>query len=273
MTNNLLQLDAAHARAILDFLGCPATRPTLRNLNRLIDAYTHRVPWESAFRIVKRHTTPDTVACPRWPEEFWRDALTRGGGGTCFESNYAFWSLLDCLGYRGYLTINDMGQQRACHTAVVVQLDDASYLVDVGIPLHRALRLHTAHTARRRTAFHTYLAQPFAPQRYAIERTRHPKRNIYTLLDTPITLAAYRTALTQDYEPSGLFLDRVIITKIIGGVIWRFSSAEQPFALESFDTAGRKHVQPLSGQPAAALAAHFGMDAHVVAAALSIVHS
>ena len=242
--------------------------PTLRRLNRLISAYVRAVPWESAFRIARRTVTEPTTACGRWPAEFWRDAIERGGGGTCFESNYAFLSLLHALGYNGYLTINDMGSQCACHTAIIVTIDSAKYLVDVGIPIHCAVPLNPQATTRRRSAFHTYIARPAGEQRYEVERTHHPKRNIYTLLDQPIPLAAYELAVEQDYGPNGLFLDRVVITKIIDDVIWRFNSAEQPYTLESFDMAGAKQAMPLPHEPAATLAAHFGMDEAIIAQAL-----
>src|SRR5512144_17491 len=107
---------------ILAYLSCPRKPPSVRYLNRLIRAYIRRVPWESASRIVKRHTTPETIRCPRWPEEFWMEALSKGTGGTCFENNLAFFTLLNTLGFHGYLTINDMLDKRACHTAIIISL-------------------------------------------------------------------------------------------------------------------------------------------------------
>ena len=108
-------------RAVLSYLGVPAAPPTLDLIDTIVTAYTRTVPWESAFRIAKRARTPDTADCPRWPDEFWTDALTRGGGGTCFESNYALFSLLRALGYEGYLTINNMGETVGCHAAIVLR--------------------------------------------------------------------------------------------------------------------------------------------------------
>lgn len=266
-----LQIDEALAHAALGLLGCRAGAPTLRQLNQLISAYVRAVPWESAFRIAKRAATGQTAACARWPAEFWRDAIERGGGGTCFESNYAFWSLLRSLGYEGYLTINDMGQQRACHTAIIVMIDGAKYLADVGIPMHHAVPINPHAPTRRRSTFHTYIVRPAGEQRYEIERTRHPGRNIYTLLDRPVPPTAYESAVEQDYGPDGLFLRRVVITKVIDNVIWRFNSTEQPFMLESFDTTGTKRTLPLPAQPAAMLAAHFGMDEATITRALDAV--
>jgi arylamine N-acetyltransferase len=84
---------------ILEYLGCEKEAPSIRYLNQLIQAYICHVPWESVSRIVKRHTTADTTRCPRWPEEFWHEALSFGTGGTCFECNLAFYTLLATLGF------------------------------------------------------------------------------------------------------------------------------------------------------------------------------
>src|SRR5574339_1293110 len=129
------------AKDILNYLDCPPCAPTLRYLNRLIYSYIRKVPWESVSRIVKRHTTQHSKDCPRLPEEFWREAIQYGFGGTCFESSLAFYSLLMALGYEGYLTINDMGTTRACHAAIVVLFDGRKYLVDVTIPVHTAVQI------------------------------------------------------------------------------------------------------------------------------------
>ncbi len=129
------------AMTVLAHLGVDAGRPTLALVDALVEAYTRTVPWESAFRIVKRARTQNTRDCPRWPEEFWQDAIERGGGGTCFESNYAFFALLRAIGYEGYLTINNMATKVGCHTAIVLKLEGKPWLVDVGLPLFSPLPL------------------------------------------------------------------------------------------------------------------------------------
>src|SRR5215213_6894083 len=89
------------SRAVLNFLGIKPGAPNVALLDQLIGSYVRTVPWESAFRIAKRARTANTSDCPRWPDEFWMEAMELGGGGTCFESNYAFFSLLLALGYNG----------------------------------------------------------------------------------------------------------------------------------------------------------------------------
>jgi arylamine N-acetyltransferase len=242
--------------------------PTLDLLDALIAAYTRSVPWESAFRIAKSTRTPDAENCPRWPDEFWDDALARGGGGTCFESNYAFFSLLRALGYEGYLTINNMDQVVGCHAAIMLRVNGRRWLVDAGLPLYVPLPIDPSTTTQRPSPFHTYTVRPDGKGRYQIERTQHLKRNCYTLIDTPVPNAAYRAATTADYGVEGFFLHRVIVYKVVRGQVWRFNSAETPLHLESFQD-GKRTDHPLDGDVAQVVAGHFGMDVTTVRAALA----
>lgn len=259
-------LDDRLTDAVLAHLGVARATPTLDLLDALVSAYTRVVPWESAARIAKRAVTPATADCPRWPEAFWRETLARGTGGTCFESNYAFFGLLRALGYAGYLTINNMGETTACHTAIVILLDQQRWLTDVGMPLYLPLAFGPEGAQSRRTPFHTYTVRPDGPGVYQVERAPHPNPNCFTLFDRPIPDATYRAALTADYEPTGYFNDRVILTKVIGDQIWRFDGFHAA-RMESFTYGGRAE-HPLDGDPAIAVAARFGIDAETVQAAL-----
>jgi arylamine N-acetyltransferase len=236
-------LDTALLRRILTVLNVEAGAPSLATLDALVDAYVRRVPWESASRIARRAQTPRLSDCPRWPVTFWESALANGTGGTCFESNYAFFSLLRALDYDGYLTINNMGQTTACHTAIVIQLDGERWLVDVGMPLHVPVRLDPIDGAsQRRSDFHTYRLLPEGNRRYRVERDRHPQPYCFTLVDRPVPEAIYRAATTADYGPYGLFLDRVIVTRVVDDCIWRFSSSDgPPYHLESFPPDGKTY--------------------------------
>lgn len=257
---------------VLAYLGVRPHRADHATLAALVAAYVRRVPWESAFRIARKHGGSGWPIAARRPAEFWADAMERGGGGTCFESNYAFFALLRALGFDGYLTINDMGDAVGCHTAIVVEMAGGRYLTDVGLPLHRPLRLSTARVSRSRGAFHTYVAKPLVADRFVIERTRHPKRYTFTLRDTPIADADYYAASSADYGDDGLFLDRVIVNKVVGDRVWRFSSGERPYRLEAFSQSGRREAIPIEDRDVVpTLAQRFGMDAAVLARALAAV--
>jgi arylamine N-acetyltransferase len=256
---------------ILSYLGCTREVVSIRYLNRLLRAYIRHVPWESVSRIVKRHTTPKTELCPRWPDEFWQEALKYGTGGTCFENNLAFYALLNTLGFDGYLTINDM-EKPGCHTACVITLNGQKYLADVAIPIHCTLPIFANQTTRKANEFHQYTIRPISIDRFAIERSHHPKRRIFTLVDVPIPIEDYQAAVQRDYEETGYFLDRMIIVKVIESRIWRFSSVEFPYKLEGFDKTSRKEVLLEIDKLAKMLSEFFGIDEDKIGLALSHLH-
>jgi len=232
---------------ILGYLDSPKKAPTLRYLNLLIHAYIRTVPWESVSRIIKRHTTRETKDCPRLPEEFWREAMQYGFGGTCFESSLAFFSLLTSLGYEGYLTVNDMGDSIGCHAAIVILLNGQKYLVDITIPVHAAIRIDPQKTVRRRTALFDYTLRPVTDTKYEVERSHRPGKNLFTLIDIPVSLSEYQKILEDDYSESmGRFLKSVVMVKVVEEKGQRFFSDQKPYMLESFDRAGRteKLIEP-----------------------------
>ncbi len=253
-------------QTVLARLGVAAGPPTLARLEALVNAYVRTVPWETAFRMVKWAETAVTNDCPRWPDEFWRDNMERGGGGTCFESNYAFFSLLRALGYEGYLTINNMGETIGCHTAIVLQVAGAKWLVDAGYPLYAPLPLHPNAITHRATAFMQYMVRSDGAGVYQIEQHPHPNRNAFTLIDRPVADAAYRAATTADYGPGGFFLDRLVINKVVDDTLWRFNSGETPWRLNRFAAGVREDVK-MEGDVGTAVARHFGLDEGVVQAA------
>ena len=255
--------------AVLDHLQVSPDKPNLRNLDKLVSAYVRTVPWESAFRIVKRSSTKELENCSRWPEEYWIDHLEKGGGGTCFESNYAFSSILRGLGYDGYLTVNDMGESIGCHTANIVLLQGQKWLVDVGFPIYAPLPVSSNGVMHRGTPFYRYTIRPDGDGRYQIERQPHPNWIAFTLIDRQVNEEAYRCATTADYGPDGHFLQRVIIHKILDEQPWRFTSDEEPPQFTRFDN-GTRIDQPIVGDIATAVASKFGLDEIIMRRALDL---
>jgi arylamine N-acetyltransferase len=245
--------------------------PSRAALDMLLLRYGQKVPWESASRMARAARTPDYVDAPRWSEEFWESALAYGTGGTCFESNYAFSSLLATLGYDVYLTINNMGNTQACHTATIVQIDGGKWLADAGYPLYAALPLDPEQPTECTTPYITFHAEPKAANHYLITNTPHPEPYMFDLIDQPVDDTTYRAATTNDYGPGGFFLRRVILRKAIGDALWRFDSNEPDPVLQRFANAQRSDT-PIIGELAPALSKHFGMAEAVIAAALAALH-
>lgn len=268
-----LKLDDRLLKEVLAFLGCHRQRPTLGYLDALIGAFAYRVPWESVFRLLKRDATPLTADCPRWPQEVWRDALEFGGGGTCFEIHYAFFALLSALGFEGYLTLNDMGEAQACHAAVVILLDGRKYLVDISVPFPRALAFFPDATIHHYTSWLNFTIRPEGEKRYVIERAPHVRPTIFMLNDVPVGEEAYAAAVEADYLPTGYFLNRVVINKLINGTGWLFNSAIRPWMLEAFDHAGKHEVLLNPDTLAQSLAGFFHISADKVSAAMQLVEA
>jgi arylamine N-acetyltransferase len=260
-------LDRQLTQLVLEYLGVPDRAPDRAMLDALMAAYVCRVPWESATRIAKRAATADTEVCPRWPEEFWTDALERGSGGTCFESNLAFFSLLRALGYDGYLTINDMGSTTGCHTATIIRIGDDRLLVDAGFPVHAIVPVRVGEATRGNSPYQGYTLRPEVDDRYALTREPHPSPYCFTLIDCPVPYDDYREAATRDYGPEGLFLDQVIVTKVIDGRIWRFAANERPYRLASF-SGGIRTDHPIDGDLAETIGKRFGLDIPTIRMAL-----
>lgn len=273
-------LNPTQTRRVLSYLGLDRAEPNLHFLVALLDAYVRKVPWESASRIVRRANTAATEQCPRWPEEFWEGTLTLGTGGTCFESNYAFMTLLRSLGFRGYLTINDMNETVGCHTASVIELDGAQWLTDAGFPVHAPVRLDSTQPSESRSQWLTYVAKPLPDEVFVIERHTHPSPYCFTVRNKPIDEAAYRAATTHDYGPNGLFLTEININKVIDDQLWRFSTRDDqpnmhtfvhgqripfPIALTSEDPAAQQ------AEIARAVSAKFGIDAALLREGLQVL--
>ena len=239
-----LKLDSAYVDDALKFLQLRKKTPTYEYLNALIGAFIQKVPWESVTRIVKRNATPATADCPRFPNEVWSDAINFGGGGTCFEINYAFFALLSALGFEGYLTLNDMEEAQKCHAAMVIHFGDHNYLVDVSVPLPRAFVYSPDSTIRFYTPWLNFTIQPKGENRYEITRAPHARPYIFTFNDVLVSTADFEAAIEADYLPTGYFLNRVVINRMFGETAWLFNSDTRPFMLESFDHDG-KHEIPL----------------------------
>ena len=259
-------------KQILAFLDVLASPPSLPYLTTLLAAYTERVPWESASRLVRRAQHAANEACANWPATFWQQAETQGLGGTCFESNLAFYALLKQLGFDLYLTINNMGEQVGCHTALIVRLDGEKWLVDVGLPVFAPLPVEPDRPTRAASGVFKYQVVPDGENVYQILRAPHPAPNAFTLIDRPVPLPTYQQAVIDDYGPAGYFLNRVVINTRRGETIHRFNSQTEPFTWESFRT-GHHTPLALGPDPAATVSQATGVDATTIRQALAIVQA
>lgn len=268
-TDELSPLPAGLTQRVLRHFGLPTNlSPELVSLRRLLERHTRTVPWESASRIARRAVHAEAADCMLLGEAFWESHFRQGSGGTCYESNYAFFALLRRIGFEGYLTINDMGSAIGCHSAIVLLLQGRKLLVDVGFPLHAILPLRDGQESSAESPFMRYTSKALAESRYEIWRDVPRPERVFTLNDVAVGEASYRATTLHDYRhDGGQFLKEVVIHKVIDEQLWRFNSDERPLRLQQF-VKGERHDHVLGDDPAGEVAAKFGMARDVVAEAL-----
>jgi len=124
------QLDATLAR-----LGLPMERPapTLANLDRLIGAALHHLPFENLDVLLDRNVDID-------PQAVFAKVVEQRRGGYCFELNSLFARLLASLDFRVTLLVGrvrwglpaDAPLTPQSHLLLRADLADGAYLVDIG---------------------------------------------------------------------------------------------------------------------------------------------
>ncbi len=254
---------------VLSYLGLSRpSAPDLAFVTRLLAAYVRTVPWGSVCRIARKASRPAEQRA-RTPAVFWQEAMQRGGDGTCFESNGAFFALLQHLGYSGYLTLNNMGEMVGCHSAVVLHIESQKWLVDVGLPIDAPIRLDDANITTAWGIINEYAAIPLGNNRFKIMCSHRPDPDCFTLIDVPIDPDAYWHRTVRDHDADGLFLDRVILRKIIDDAQWRYNGRNNTPQFEVFAGNAQKSTQPIEEDLAQALSARFGMDITVLQTALN----
>jgi hypothetical protein len=258
---------------VLAYLGLPAEQPSLDYLNALLDRWSRRIPWESVSRIARHKTQATPADYARLPDRYFEQALTQGTGGTCFESNLSLWSLLSALGFTATLHFCDMeGEIVNPHCALIVRLEGQPYLADVGYPIPTALLLQPDQPTQVQTAVYRFAATPETGARWRIRRISGMYESLaFVVKGDAIGEAAFHERLLRDHEPNGLFLNQVIVQKMMDGYMLRYSDDKGLIQR----TVGMETPIPLTPDEQAdlpvTLSARFGMDAALLRTVLSRV--
>jgi arylamine N-acetyltransferase len=228
------ELNDHEVEAVLELIEVGRDVPSRLYLGRLQQGYKRHVPWETASRVVRASEVGELAERPRRPPEFWALAMEQGSGGTCFESNYAFWSLLRGLGFEAALHVNDMPQSGsiACHSSVVVRVEGERYLVDVGMGMELVapVPLRASGTGSVGGPEFRNDVRRVASNRWRVEVDGTPERLrlesglVYEFVDREWSVDAYDAHVVRDYGDDGIFLDAVRVTRTFGdGSVVRFS--------------------------------------------------
>ena len=126
-------LSPAQVDRYLAILGVAREAPNLDALTRLVRAHKLALPFEntSAIRRRRAHLGHPLPPVPPIDATTLLDSWEGGGGGVCFELAELCYRLLSALGYRVARRFGRVSND-GDHQAVLVELDGARYLVDVG---------------------------------------------------------------------------------------------------------------------------------------------
>jgi hypothetical protein len=166
--------------AILSFLELPSEEPSHDYLRRLLIAYRDRVPYETATRLLRYRDIQRPEDRVRYPDEFWREKLSLGAGGSCSDSTYAFKKLLDELGFECAMAVGSEGAverdesgnvlelpPKRSHCSVIVELGGDRYVADpccghyikVPLPLDNPERVEIEGATEEGCPYH-YAVEP-----------------------------------------------------------------------------------------------------------------
>jgi N-hydroxyarylamine O-acetyltransferase len=115
----------------LSLLGVEHETPSLDALTRLVRAHVLAVPFENVTAHLRRRAQPTGPAPQPDPTTLLDSWEQRSGGGVCFDISAMVAPLLDTLGYRAQVVLGQISAPFG-HQAIVVDLDDGRYLVDLG---------------------------------------------------------------------------------------------------------------------------------------------
>lgn len=214
--------------AILQHLNLSKEEPTLDYLNQILAAWSNRIPWESASRIARHQQVGDPEDYAWFAKEFFQNAIQYGTGGTCFESNFAFRTLLLALGFECSLHFCDMEKEKPNpHCAVVATVDEIQYIADVGYPISSALELNVEESTVVATPVYHFKALPHNNNHWEVRRQAgNYESQAFILKSNPIEENTFRERLLQDHEPDGLFLNEVILSRTTNTCMWRYSKSK-----------------------------------------------
>jgi arylamine N-acetyltransferase len=117
-------------RGYLELLGIEARPPSREALDAIVRA--HRgIAFESVSSLMRRHSAGEGPVPPLDLDDLLETWTARAGGGVCYEVGSMLGRLLEVLGYKVYPVLAQISFPGS-HSALMVELDGAQLLVDVG---------------------------------------------------------------------------------------------------------------------------------------------
>jgi arylamine N-acetyltransferase len=233
-------------RRYLDLLGGEQAAPSLAALTRLTRAHLHRVPFENVTSILRRSAVAGVAPVPPLDPGAILEAWTaRAGGGLCFEVAAMFGRLLRGLGYRAH-TVLAFITFPGSHQAVLVELDEGRFLVDLGngapffvpIPLDGPVELRRAGLTNR--------FRPDETNGWVQERWIDDAWSVFCRYDLQPSSAEARAAAYQRHHIRGAswVVDRLTLIRCEEDEVWTLRDNQ----LSHFTVAGQT-VESVTAEP------------------------
>jgi arylamine N-acetyltransferase len=257
---------------ILQHLKVNRSPPTLEYLQELMTAYCTNVPWESVSKIIKKKLSDKAINCLRLENEFWSSAFQYGTGGTCYESNWAFFYFLQNLGFKGYLTINKIVDKSSVHSAIVIIIGDKKYIADIGYPTYAPIPVIEEAVTVSDSFPTKYRCTPASSKEYIIENFPHPKPYLYHFADIPVNPTDYLDIAGSDYGESGVFSDRIVIRKMVNKVPTRFDSEDIPYNIHTLHNGEKVKTFIKDEDLIRRLSDHFALNRKIISQAFLILN-
>jgi arylamine N-acetyltransferase len=155
----------------LSLIGVEQQSPGLDGLRRLVRAHVHRVPFENSASLLRRHKAGAGPVPPLDTEALLASWEAGRAGGVCFEHTEMFGRLLVELGYVVTPIAGEISFPGS-HQALLVDLGDARWLVDVGngAPFFDPFPLDREHEIQRVGLGYRFKVDPDDPGIWIQER-------------------------------------------------------------------------------------------------------
>ena len=216
----------------------PGTLDQISEIARKFSA----LPYENLSKILNFYRFGDAEHF-RMPDELFEDHQRHRLGGTCFSLTYFLLEILTYAGYDCAPILGDMKWGENVHSAVIVELDNRTYLVDPGYLIHKPLPL-SRDTRTRFLTEHSGIEIRFdhESEKYNLYTFRHGNFIWrYRFSEEPVDMSSFAKHWGESfYKPS---MHGIVLTKAsqeemiyIHNDFMKITSAEKVQRAKSRDT-------------------------------------
>lgn len=241
--------------------------PDAAALDMLHAAYLANVPFENATKLIKVARAGIAGAAIRGPVEFWEEHLRWGSGGTCFSSAAAYQFLLRYAGFASRVLYCQLpASDEDAHTALLVNVEGRSVLVDIGYALPATVPLPDSAALRRATPYYDIEIRRGVEDEYLVfSEDDRGQRFRYRFTLQEIAEPAYLQSWRKTFLPKAPYMRRLALGRFRDGVRYLYKDRD-PGAIFVITRQGEE-ARPLPSHPIPTLSKTFGLPRPLLEAA------